>query len=67
MANDTRPALKFNRKAEAERLYKILRSPEARAMPKLAEHLAYDQDLSAARSIRLMKAALADLKKGEPK
>lgn len=62
MTNDATVGLKIDRKAEAQRLRAILRSPEAKALPKLAEHLAYDQDLSAARSIKLMKAALADQK-----
>lgn len=60
MTNNTAPALKFNRKAEAKRLDKILRSPEGKALPRLAEHLAFDLDLTASRSIRVMKAALRD-------
>ncbi|MBX5034244.1 hypothetical protein [Rhizobium lentis] len=49
-------------KAEAERLRKILKSPESRQLPKLAEHLAFETDESAKACIKVLKAAIADIR-----
>lgn len=55
--NETTDAI---RKAEAERLRTILKAPEAKQLPKLAEFLAFDTDETAKASIKVLKAAISD-------
>ncbi|MBX4910325.1 MULTISPECIES: hypothetical protein [Rhizobium] len=47
-------------KVEAERLRKILKSPESKQLPKLAEYLAFETDESAKACIKVLKAAITD-------
>lgn len=55
------------RKAEADRLRKILKSSEAKQMPTLAEHLAFDTDETANSCLKILKAAAADCPAAAPK
>ncbi len=53
--------LKIDRKAEMRRLTAILKTPEAKQLPKLADHLAFDTDSSVFQAKRILKAAVKDL------
>ncbi|MEY9377556.1 hypothetical protein [Rhizobium leguminosarum] len=48
------------RKAEAERLRMVLKCSEAKQMPLLAEHLAFETDESAKSCLKILKLAVAD-------
>lgn len=52
--------LKIDRKAEMRRLTAIFKNPEAKLFPKLADHLAYDLDVSPFQAKRILKAAAKD-------
>ncbi|GLR60287.1 hypothetical protein [Rhizobium indigoferae] len=55
------------RKAEAERLRKVLKCSEAKQLPLLAEHLAFETDESAKSCLKILKIAAADSKATPPK
>ncbi|MBY3344798.1 MULTISPECIES: hypothetical protein [Rhizobium] len=48
------------RKEEAERLRKVLKCSEAKQMPALAEHLAFETDETAKSCLKILKIAVAD-------
>ncbi|MGO7975798.1 hypothetical protein ACC705_32965 [Rhizobium ruizarguesonis] len=48
------------RKAEAERLRQVLKCSEAKHLPHLAEHLAFETDETAKSCLKILKIAVAD-------
>lgn len=54
------------RKAEADRLRKILKSSEAKQLPSLAEYLAFDTDETAKSCLKMLKVAAADCSANAP-
>lgn len=53
--------LKIDRKAEMRRLTAIFKTPEAKQLPKLADFLSYDTDMTPFQVKRILKAAVKDL------
>ncbi len=53
--------LKIDRKAEEKRLKAILKTDLAKVMPTLADHLAYDTDMTARQSLKVLRIAANEL------